>query len=55
MLPFVLKELMRHGIVQLSEKYYIDARQLPFAAALAALPTFSPALMSPSKGRALTC
>jgi len=39
--PFVLKELMRHSTVQQSEKYYIDARQLPFAAALAALPKFA--------------
>ena len=38
--PFVLKELMRHSTVQQSEKYYIDARQMPFAAALAALPKF---------------
>ena len=36
--PFVLKELMRHNTVQQSEKYYIDARQMPFAAALATLP-----------------
>lgn len=39
--PFVLKELMRHSTVQQSEKYYIDARQLPFASALAALPSFA--------------
>lgn len=41
--PFVLKELMRHSTVQQSEKYYIDARHLPFAEALAALPAFSKA------------
>jgi integrase len=39
--PFVLKELMRHSTVQQSEKYYIDARHLPLAAAVASLPTFS--------------
>lgn len=44
--PFVLKELMRHSTVQQSEKYYIDARQMPFAAALAALPCFSPDVQS---------
>lgn len=38
--PFVLKELVRHSTGQQSEKYYIDARQMPFAAALAALPAF---------------
>jgi integrase len=40
--PFVLKELMRHSTVQQSEKYYIDATHLPLAAAIAALPMFSP-------------
>ena len=30
---------MRHSTVQQSEKYYIDAKHLPLAAAVAALPT----------------
>mgnify|MGYP001556798681 CR=1 FL=1 len=44
--PFVLKELMRHSTVQQSEKYYIDARHLPLAAAVASLPAFSLPLMA---------
>ncbi len=39
--PFVLKELMRHSTVQQSEKYYIDARHLPLAAAVSSLPNFT--------------
>jgi hypothetical protein len=32
---------MRHSAVQQSEKYYIDARHLPLAAAIASLPDFT--------------
>lgn len=50
--PFVLKELMRHSTVQQSEKYYIDARHLPLAPALASLPAFTvpPAAKDESNG-----